>query len=324
MNARQSADRYQSWPSRALIALRYFILGYILLVVSVLGYAWLQRSSSLALAVLLVLAPLGLLSTLIYRLSKRSIVKAKTLRLAAVLDEAADALEQLPRRIAKYDAGLDSNTAFVWHDVLSPFTVSVTRLLSKAKEMIISEEFGRVKDWTTDVSSTCPPAIVARQTHLVADAIRENDPVSAFEVIGELLSMPLISGGQQPESGEEFDSDEFIRLCRNIAKYLRKRQFLDADLEIQSLIGALQEKAREHTPALKWQALIIYWLSIRSAIMKTDEQPGPTRVWAGPSKVLAAQLDAVLDAYQTEDYTGLSEIIYESFDWRTHIPRFIL
>lgn len=324
MNTRLGADRYQSRLSAILVFIRYATAIYLLLVAAVLFYGWLRKEIFLLFLVFAVLAPLGLLITAIYRLLWRQAIRAKTLKLAEVLENAARYLDNVPRRITRYDIDLFFKTTFVWHNVLSPFLSAITRLLVQAKYMIISENLGRGRDWSTDVSPGSPPAILAERTKSIARAMREQDPVAAFGALGELLALPILYGRQVHNGRAEFTDDDFIELCRKIAGLLRERKLLDADNLVRKLIGSLREIGSTDVVDVKWRALIAYWLWLRLAFLKTNPRPRPSRIWVGPSKLLAVQLDAALDAYKDQDFASLSEIVYESFDWRTRVPRFIL
>ena len=121
MNPLSSTNHYRVLPSGFLIALRYVTAIYLVFVVLLLIYAWLRSDTFWQLMLFAVLSPLGLLILLIYRLSQRRIVRAKTLRLAEVLDDAANQLEQLPRRIVKYCICRSTSTASETNDNLRRF-----------------------------------------------------------------------------------------------------------------------------------------------------------------------------------------------------------
>lgn len=322
MNSRLNADRFQSRISRFAILVRYGTTIYIFPVAIILFFALIQRDVFLLFLVFSVLAPVGLLATILYQALKKRVIRAKAQKLASVLEVAAGYLDQIPRKMTKYDTDLTNRTAFVWQDVFSPFLLAVTRLLVQAKYMIISEDLGRGKYWSTDTSPDSPPVILAKHTKSIAQAVREGDSVAAFEALGNLLTLPLSHGNQQRSGQVEFSRDDFIKMCRKMAELLRQRKFLDANESMERLILGLKEEGS--TEEVKWQVLIAYWLWLRLSFLKTPAQPGPSWLWVGPSKLLAEQLDAVLDAYVEEDYVTLSEIVNESFDWRTRVPRFIL
>ena len=324
MNTSGVAERFQSLPSVFLIALRYFIVVYLIIVTAILFYGWVSGDTFWLFAVFAVIAPLGLVLTLVYRLSKRRVIRTKTLKLAQVLDYVAAHIDEPPRNLPSYDVELSDNTAFVSHDVLSPFLLGVTRMLVHAKFVIISEERGKGKEWSIDPSPNSPPAILARQTKSIARAMRDDDPVAAFESVGELLALPRRLNLEAAVSSGEFTIEDFVQTCRHVARFLSERDLLNADYLTQQLITNVKERAAPDAADLKWQALIAYWLGLRMTIMKSSVQFEPTRIWSGPSRLLAAQLKAALDAFEDRDFTDLSEIVYESFDWRTRVPRFIL
>jgi len=324
MNTSVVAERFQSLPNVFLIALRYFTAVYLIIVTAILFYGWWNGNTFWLFAIFAVMAPLGLVLTLVYRLSKRRVIRAKTFKLAQVLEAVAAYIDDPPRNLPSYDVELSDNTAFVWHDVLSPFLLAVTRMLIHAKFVIISEESGRGKEWSIDPSPNSPPAILARQTKSIARAMRNDDPVSAFEAVGELLALPRKFNHENAVSTMEFTTEDFVQTCQDIARFLLERNLLNADHLTQQLIINVRERAAPDATNLKWLALIAYWLGIRMTIMKSSVMFEPTRIWSGPSKILAMQLNAALDAFEGHDFADLSEIVYESFDWRTRVPRFIL
>lgn len=324
MDIGSSAGRFQSRPSSILRLIRYATAIYSILVSIVLFYGLLQRETFFLFLVFAVMAPFGLLLTAVYRLLKGQVVRAKTLKLANVLETAAGHLDRIPRRLTKYDTDVSTKTGFVWRDAFDPFLPAVTRLLAQANYMIISEDLGRDRNWSTDTSPDSPPVILAARVKSIARAVRDQDLVAAFEAIGELLALPLFHNSQARQGQVGFTENDFVDLSRKIVGLLRDRKFLDAEDSVQELVISLREKGSTNVDEVKWRVLIAYWLWLRLSFLKEPSQPHPSWLWAGPSKLLAAQLDAALDAYMNQDLVSLSEIVNESFDWRTRVPRIIL
>lgn len=312
------ASRRLSWISNAIIV-------YFAVVVVALLYGFLRRNAFILFLVLMPLAPLGLIMTTAYRRIRTAMIRRKTQELADILYEASSKLEELPPRITEFDILLSVDTAFVWRGAVAPFLIATARLVDHTVNMLMSEELGRNRSWTKN-DDLSPVKQMVSHFRLMATAVEENDRVRTFEAIGDLmcLSVNLRRANEELGIAEVFDEKDFIQACNDTAVLLKRRRFFDADSEIKRLLLSISRKHSAAGAKFRWQVLISYWLWIRLSFLEIPFYPEPTRFWVGPSRLLAVQLEAVVAAYSERDYAGLTEIVYESFDWRTRVPRFLL
>jgi hypothetical protein len=312
------ASRRLRWTINAIVA-------YFAVVAVALLYGFLRRDAFILFLVLMPLAPLGLIMTTAYRGIRAAMIRRKTQELADILEEASSKLEEFPPRITEFDILLSVDTAFVWRGVVTPFLIATARLMDHTANMLMSEELGRNKSWTSN-DELSPVRQMASHLRLMATAVRENDHVRTFEAIGDLmaLSVNLRRDNEELRIVEVFGEKDFIQACNDIAILLKRRRFFDADSEIKRLLLNISRKDSTASAKFRWQVLISYWLWIRLSFLEIPLYPEPTRFWVGPSRLLAVQLEAVVAAYSERDYAGLTEIVYESFDWRTRVPRFLL
>ena len=99
---------------------------------------------------------------------------------------------------------------------------------------------------------------------------------------------------------------------------------LEAKLRARGLLEDITRKELVDRDRLPWHALISYWIWLRISATAYRFLPTPPRFWADPSEVFATQLGSAIRAYSTDNYAELTEVICESFDWRTRIPRLLL
>jgi hypothetical protein len=302
---------------------RYFIIIYMIVLSGLLLYALIDREIFLLFLMFTVLGPLGLLTFVFYHLLQNHAIRTKTRKLALILENSTNYLDQIPRRITEYDIDITMETHFVWKNVLSPFLIAVVRFMVDAKNKIISEESGRNRDWSTDLSPDSPPMMLSNYTKSIARAIRDRDSVAAFEAIGELLAFPFYYDNQKRRREDGLIKDDFIKLCREITKLLRKRRLLEANDLVNKLILDLRDKGSANIEEAKWQLLIAHWVNLRVIFLNYPTLTRLSWLWIEPIKLLSAQLDAVIDAYNDKDFSSIAEIVNESFDWRTRIPRFV-
>lgn len=309
---------------RALTWAKNVIVAYLALVAGTLSYGLIMRNTFVLFLVLMPLSPLGLIMTTAYRAIKARMVRHKANRLANIFDKAANSLEMTPPQITDFDILLSVEPSFVWQGAVAPFLAATVRLMHQTNSMLLSEELGRSKEWTKD-SALSPFKQIASYVRTIAATVRSDDRVRAFETIGDLMALSILLGREyKPSHIERFNREDFFRICTEIGALLRQRRFFDAEVKVEDLLQNIIHRGSADVIELRWQSLITYWLSLRLSFLEVPFYPGPTRLWAGPSRVLASQLEDAITAYAKSDYVGLTEIVYESFDWQARVPRFLL
>ena len=315
----RSVDSRESQLTLLVSVAKYVTVADMALMAVGLLYGLLLRESLALVVVFFLLAPLGFLAMGSYRLARRWVVRKKAADLGEALDSITLYLDQIPRKLSKYDTELNSRVQFLWDGVCAPSLIADARLLAEARNKIMSESMGKDAGWSIDRSSDSPPVMLADGTRALAQAVRGGDSVEALEIVGNLLAIPFYRGDQPTVS-----RDTFVSLTRPVVGLLRAGKALNADESVQLLLERIRESRQGDKEDARCQALVLCWLNLRMSFLRKPVERRLSWVWADPSRLLAAQLDGVLDAYRDRDFAGLSEIVNESFDWWTWVPRFVI
>jgi len=310
-------------PSRVLHIVKTIIFFLLLSIAITLAIGLARNDLQTLLVTFFLLSPTFVFISALYLLIKQWQMSRKKKKLVLLLNKVADELESNPSTLTHFDIKTHNETSFVWDGVVTPFLIASVRLLLNAKATIISEQSGRHRQWTE--SGVWSPILeLAKQTKKIAVALEESDPVVVFEALGDLFAYALLQRKKVFGANDNlYSQDDFLKDTENICILLKERRFITANNELKKFVAHVMCQKNPNPTALRWQAFIANWLVIRFNLMEAPSNLVPSSFWLGPSKLLSMQLDAVTSAYVDNNYTDIAEIIYESFDWRNRIPRFL-
>jgi hypothetical protein len=308
-------------PSRFLRFTRSVSISLLWVILVCLFIGLVKRDIFVLSFIAFILSPAFVLIGIIYRLTKTWQITNKTQKLADLLDKSADELEKDNSKLTLFDITTHSNTEFVWSGAVTPFLVATVRLFQQAKINIISEQSGRNKQWTTPIKQS-PIMELSRQTKKIVLALRDSDQIGTFEAIGDLFVFALLFRKRiQAIKEREYPEHDFLRDLESISFLLKQRHFIKANDAVKHLIDNILSQSSPDPTRMRWQAILAYWLSIRLSLIEAPSTPPPSSFWLGPSKILSMQVDSISQAYTEQDYADITETIYESFDWRSKVPR---
>lgn len=308
-------------PSRFLRFTRAFSISLLWVILAFLFVGLVKRDIVILSFIVFILSPTFVFVGVMYRLVKTRQITNKAQKLADLLDSVADELEKDNSKLTLFDIGTHTNTEFVWTGAVAPFLVATVRLFQQAKINIISEQSGRNRQWTTTIKQS-PIMELSRQTKKIALTLRDSDQIGTFEAIGDLFVFALLyRKGIQKIKEKEYSENDFLKELESISLLLKQRHFIQTNNNVKLLIDNILSQSHSNAAKTRWQAIIAYWLSIRLSLIEAPSTPSPSSFWLGPSKILSMQLDSILQAYIERDYADITETIYESFDWRTKVPR---
>lgn len=326
----------------------YFIVVYLLFCTTFTVKAIIDQDVALLLNILIQAIPSGLLTWLIYWFAKGITVGKRFKNLSDDLNIIAREFRAKPMDgLSKLDEVLSENRIQKKSGAVSPAFLAVYRFLEQILRLLIEPRLSAAikKRKRIDKAQSLNEKL-ADQIEVLAEQIKRQDEIAIFDALASIYVVVIIaskatqttpikksktntkqSQQQRPRRYREssrYSDHDFIEDNKEIVGLLQIKSFWKAVEKHKDILKSLHNQDNNLLDSSKWQALIGLWLTFRLKHLQSSLPIKASKIWIGPSSMLAFHLERALIGLSEENPKEISEVITESFDWRFKIPRALM
>lgn len=309
---------------------------YILLLFFVLIYSVVNRRADILFISFICVSPISVVILLLYQRSNRRKIRTTANKLSQILLKASGFLDITPPKITLFDITIFNDTSFIWEDTSDSFLWGTTRMLKEAQFVVFSEQSRISRKWMSDTETNKAQSEISSISNLVqviAQGIIVRDTFAVFEAIADILVLPLkyellnIESSLLPD-----DLDDIVSRIEYVGYMAKESSTKEeyASIATEKIAKILEvlpyNMGLKNDENFKWVVLICYWLKhkIQIAFDPNPVRSYPQWLWADFYDILSQEVTMATMAYRNNDFYSLTEIIYESFDQRRIIPKFLI